>query len=64
MSGRKSMIPWRSQVWIHQSIPNSELKIFEETEGGGHFMFIENSEKFNRRVLQFLSQQNQSIQGG
>jgi non-heme chloroperoxidase len=49
------MIPWQSQVWINQSIPNSELEIFEEAEGGGHFMFIENPDKFNRRVLQFLS---------
>jgi len=55
IGGRKSMIPWRSQVWINQSIPDSELEIFEEAEGGGHFMFIENPEKFNRRVLQFLS---------
>lgn len=55
ISGRKSIIPWQSQVWINQSIPNSELEIFEETEGGGHLMFIENPEKFNRRVLQFLS---------
>jgi non-heme chloroperoxidase len=55
IGGRNSMIPWRSQVWINQSIPNSELEIFEETEGGGHFMFIENPDKFNRRVLQFLS---------
>jgi len=55
IGGRKSMIPWRSQVWINQSIPDSELEIFEEAEGGGHFMFIENPDKFNRRVLQFLS---------
>ncbi|MHC5938142.1 alpha/beta fold hydrolase [Nostoc sp.] len=55
IGGRKSMIPWQSQVWINQSIPDSELEIFEAAEGGGHFMFIENPEKFNRRVLQFLS---------
>lgn len=54
IGGRKSYIPWKSQVWINQSIPGSELEIFEEAEGGGHFMFIENPEKFNRRVLQFL----------
>ncbi|QDL08521.1 alpha/beta hydrolase [Brasilonema octagenarum UFV-E1] len=54
IAGRKSVIPWRSQVWINKSIPDSELEIFEEAEGGGHFMFIENPEKFNRRVLQFL----------
>lgn len=55
IGGRKSMIPWRSQVWINQSISNSELEVFEAAEGGGHFMFIENPDKFNRRVLQFLS---------
>ena len=55
IGGRKSIIPWRSQVWINQRIPNSELEIFEEAEGGGHLMFIENPDKFNRRVLQFLS---------
>ncbi len=55
IGGRKSIIPWQSQVWIHQSIPNSELEIFEAAEGGGHFMFIENPEKFNQRVLEFLS---------
>lgn len=54
IGGRKSYIPWRSQVWINQSIPNSELEIFEEAEGGGHFMFIENPQKFNRQVLEFL----------
>ncbi|MCP6760135.1 MAG: alpha/beta hydrolase [Fischerella sp. CENA71] len=54
IAGRKSIIPWKSQVWINKSIPNSELEIFEEAEGGGHFMFIENPQKFNRRVLQFL----------
>ncbi len=60
IGGRKSIIPWRSQVWINQSIPDSELEIFEEAEGGGHFMFIENPEKFNRRVLQFLGANQES----
>ncbi len=54
IGGRKSIIPWKSQVWINQSIPNSQLEIFEAAEGGGHFMLIENSEKFNHLVLQFL----------
>ncbi|WP_193196833.1 alpha/beta fold hydrolase [Nostoc sp. MG11] len=40
---------------ISQNIPESELEIFEAAEGGGHFIFIENPDKFNRRVLQFLS---------
>jgi non-heme chloroperoxidase len=54
IGGRKSIIPWQSQIWIHQSIPDSQLEIFEELEGGGHFMFVENPEKFNQLVLQFL----------
>jgi len=54
IGGRKSIIPWKSQVWINKTIPNSELEMFEEAEGGGYFMFIENPEKFNQRVLQFL----------
>lgn len=55
IGGRKSIIPWKSQVWINKSIPDSELTIFEEAEGGGHFMFIENPSKFNHRVLQFIN---------
>lgn len=54
IGGRKSYIPWKSQVWIHQSIPDSRLEIFEEAEGGEHFMFIENPEKFSHQVLNFL----------
>ena len=55
VSGRKSIIPWQSQVWLNQSIPNSELEIFEAAVSGRHFTFIENPGKFNRRVLQFLT---------
>jgi pimeloyl-ACP methyl ester carboxylesterase len=56
IGGRKSYIPWRSQVWISQSIPDSKLEFFEAAEGGGHFMFIENPEKFNQQVLNFLEE--------
>lgn len=56
IGGRKSYTPWRSQVWISQSIPDSKLEIFEAAEGGGHFMFIENPEKFNQQVLNFLEE--------
>ena len=28
--------------------------IFEEEEGGNHFMFMENPEKFNRLVREFM----------
>lgn len=55
IGGRASTTPWESQQWIHQQIDNSRLVIFEESEGGGHFMFIENPVRFNDIVLKFLN---------
>jgi len=54
VGGRVSLVPWKSQVWIHEQIPGSRLEIFEENEGGQHFMFLENPEKFNRIVTEFI----------
>lgn len=54
IGGRRSLIDWRSQVWIQSVIPGSKLEVFEEDEGGNHFMFMENPEKFNRLVAAFL----------
>ena len=54
ISGRASFIPWKSQDWIHRQIQGSQFEVFEEAEGGNHFMFIENPEKFNRLVMEYL----------
>ena len=54
ISGRVSLVPWKSQVWIHEQIAGSQLEIFEEEEGGQHFMFIEGAEKFNQIVADFI----------
>jgi pimeloyl-ACP methyl ester carboxylesterase len=54
VGGRVSLIPWKSQAWIHEQIPGSRLEIFEEKEGGQHFMFIEGWEKFNQIVSDFI----------
>jgi non-heme chloroperoxidase len=54
ISGRASFIPWKSQEWIHRQIKGSRFEVFEESEGGQHFMFIENPEKFNRLVMEYL----------
>src|SRR6516225_6416816 len=54
ISGRASKIPWKSQDWIHRQIQGSQFEVFEEAEGGKHFMFIENPEKFNRLVMEYL----------
>ena len=54
VGGRASLIDWRSQEWIHRQVAGSRLEIFEEAEGGNHFMFMENPERFNRLVDEFL----------
>lgn len=53
IGGRVSFMPWRSQQWINHTIPDSKLFIFEENEGGQHFMFLENPAKFNKIVCNF-----------
>ena len=54
VGSRASLIDWRSQEWIHRQVAGSRLEIFEEAEGGNHFMFMENPERFNRLVDEFL----------
>jgi pimeloyl-ACP methyl ester carboxylesterase len=54
IGGRASIVPWTSQVWIHQQIAGSRLEIFEENECGSHLMFIENAMKFNNILAAFI----------
>lgn len=54
VGGRVSAIPWKSVEWTSQQIKGAQLEIFEEDEGGSHFMFIENPSKFNRIVTAFI----------
>lgn len=54
VGARKSVFPPESQAWIAEQIPGARLAIFEEEEGGSHFMCFENPEKFNVRVREFL----------
>jgi pimeloyl-ACP methyl ester carboxylesterase len=53
VGGKASLVPWKSQVWIGKQIKGAKTEIFEENEGGAHFMFMENPEKFNRLVSEF-----------
>jgi non-heme chloroperoxidase len=55
IGGRVSLIPWKSMAWIAKQIPGAQLDIFEENEGGSHFMFVENPTKFNRIVSTFVA---------
>ena len=44
----------KSQEWIGAHIPQSRVEIFDEAEGGSHFMFMENPLKFNQVVREFM----------
>lgn len=52
LHGIKDPIPVESAYKIHEVIPNSELIIFENS---GHFVFVEEEERFNTIVGEFLS---------
>jgi pimeloyl-ACP methyl ester carboxylesterase len=54
VGGRVSVVPWQSQAWVAEQIPDARLEIFEEEDGGNHFMFIEGHEKFNDIVADFV----------
>jgi pimeloyl-ACP methyl ester carboxylesterase len=54
VGGRVSVVPWQSQEWIAAQVPGARLEIFEEEEGGNHFMFIEGHQKFNAIVADFV----------
>jgi non-heme chloroperoxidase len=54
VGGRVSVVPWHSQEWIATQVQGARLEIFEEEEGGNHFMFIEGHGKFNDIVADFV----------
>lgn len=54
VGGRASLFPVESQAWIAEQIPGSRLKVFEEEDGGSHFMILENPRHFSSVVRKFL----------
>jgi pimeloyl-ACP methyl ester carboxylesterase len=40
--------------WIAVQIPGAKLRIYGRDEGGSHFMFIENYERFNAELVAFI----------
>jgi len=54
IGGKASAVPWKSQFWIYEQIPDSKFVLFEEEEGGYHLMFIEGAELFNQVLMEFL----------
>ncbi len=54
VTGKASFFPLKSQEWIAKQIKGAKLEVFGAEEGGSHFMFLENPEKFNKVVADFL----------
>jgi pimeloyl-ACP methyl ester carboxylesterase len=54
IGGKGSSTPWECLLWQHKVIDGSRLEIFEENEGGSHFIFVENPEKYLNVVCDFL----------
>tara|TARA_E500000331_G_scaffold246412_1_gene236872 strand:- start:322 stop:1161 length:840 start_codon:yes stop_codon:yes gene_type:complete len=54
IGGEVSIFSSDSQRWIASQIPDAQVEIFSEDEGGSHFMFLENPSRFNSTVLSFL----------
>ncbi len=54
VGGEASFFTPRSQRWIAAQIPGAQAEIFGASEGGSHFMFMENPGKFNAIVQNFL----------
>ncbi|WP_136659082.1 alpha/beta hydrolase [Nitratireductor sp. XY-223] len=55
VAGEASVHPIESQQWIAEQIPGAILETVSRSDGGSHFMFVENPETFNTLVLDFLS---------
>lgn len=49
-----SVFPAEGVKWISEQIPGARFVTFEKEEGGSHFMFYENPDKFNGAVEDFL----------
>ncbi|MEM7693898.1 MAG: alpha/beta hydrolase [Pseudomonadota bacterium] len=54
VGGTASLVPHHAVRWT-AATTGGRAEIFEEGEGGAHFMFMENPEKYNRIVGEFLS---------
>jgi pimeloyl-ACP methyl ester carboxylesterase len=55
VGGDASIFTSDSQRWIASQIPDAQVEIFAANEGGSHFMFVENPDRFDSIVSSFLS---------
>lgn len=49
-----TIFPVEAAQWIATKIPGARLEVFSADEGGSHFMFVENPEKFNAVLKSFI----------
>jgi pimeloyl-ACP methyl ester carboxylesterase len=55
IAGKASVVPWKSQVWIMEQIPDARIEVLQEKDGGYHFSFLENPKRFNQIVSSFIN---------
>jgi len=53
IGGRPSLVPSSCIEWSASQVPGARAEIFEASEQGSHFMFIENPTKFNALLASF-----------
>jgi hypothetical protein len=54
VGAKTSLNGWKSQQWVARQIAGAQVEILEANEGGNHFMFMQNPQKFNRLVRNFV----------
>ena len=54
VAGEASFVPMSATKWAAEQTPGARFESIGADEGGSHFMFIENPDRFNRLVLDFL----------
>lgn len=54
VAGEASFVPMTATKWAADNTPGAQFESFGPDEGGNHFMFIENADRFNDVVATFL----------
>ena len=55
IAGEASFVPMTATKWAAEQTPGARFESIGGHEGGNHFMFVENPDRFNRLVLDFLT---------
>jgi pimeloyl-ACP methyl ester carboxylesterase len=55
VAGQASLVPSAAARWVADTIPGARLEILRADEGGSHHLALENPDKFNRILLDFVA---------